>query len=43
VPTIGFGPATEADAHVIDERLRIADLIAAAQGYQAIVAATLAG
>lgn len=42
VPTIGFGPATEADAHVIDERLRIADLIAAAQGYQAIVAATLA-
>lgn len=43
VPTIGFGPATEADAHVIDERLRIADLIAAAQGYQAISAATLAG
>ncbi|HAJ35254.1 MAG TPA: YgeY family selenium metabolism-linked hydrolase [Chloroflexi bacterium] len=43
VPTIGFGPATEADAHVIDERLRIADLIAAAQGYQAIIAATLAG
>lgn len=43
VPTIGFGPATEADAHVIDERLRIADLIAAAQGYKAIIAATLAG
>lgn len=43
VPTVGFGPATEADAHVIDERLRIADLFAAAKGYQAIIEAALAG
>ena len=43
VSTIGFGPATEADAHVIDERLRIADLLAAAKGYRAIIEAALAG
>jgi putative selenium metabolism hydrolase len=36
VPTIGFGPATEADAHVVDERLLIDDLLAAARGYAAI-------
>ncbi len=42
VPTIGFGPATEADAHVIDERLALRDLIAAAQGYRAISVALLA-
>ncbi len=42
VPTVGFGPATEADAHVIDERLRIDDLLAAAKGYRAIIEATLA-
>ena len=41
VPTIGFGPGTEADAHVIDEHLAIADLLAAARGYAAIVAAVL--
>ncbi len=37
VPTIGFGPATEADAHVIDEHLAVDDLLAAARGYQAII------
>ena len=42
VPTVGFGPATEADAHVIDERLRLDDLLAAAKGYRAIIEATLA-
>jgi putative selenium metabolism hydrolase len=41
VPTIGFGPATEADAHVVDERLRIDSLIAAAKGYQGIIEATI--
>ena len=41
VPTVGFGPATEADAHVVDERLAIADLQAAASGYQAIVESVL--
>lgn len=43
VPTIGFGPATEADAHVVDEHLALADLLAAARGYQAIIAAVLGG
>ena len=42
VPTIGFGPAEETDAHVIDERLAIADLLAAARGYQGIIEAVLA-
>lgn len=41
VPTIGFGPATEADAHVIDEHLRLEHLFAAAKGYQAIIEAML--
>ncbi|MFO7631403.1 MAG: YgeY family selenium metabolism-linked hydrolase [Caldilinea sp.] len=40
-PTVGFGPATEADAHVIDEHLRIDDLLAAAKGYRAIIEAVL--
>ncbi len=35
VPTVGFGPATEADAHMIDERLRIDDLLAARAAMQA--------
>jgi putative selenium metabolism hydrolase len=42
VPTVGFGPATEADAHVIDEQLRLADLLAAAKGYRALIEAALA-
>ncbi|MEX1019397.1 MAG: YgeY family selenium metabolism-linked hydrolase [Litorilinea sp.] len=41
VPTIGFGPAQEADAHVIDERLKLDDLFAAARGYQGIAKAIL--
>jgi acetylornithine deacetylase/succinyl-diaminopimelate desuccinylase-like protein len=41
VPTIGFGPALESDAHVIDERLRLADLQAAARGYLGIIEAVL--
>lgn len=36
IPTVGFGPATEADAHVINEKLKLDDLTAAAQGYRAI-------
>ena len=42
IPTVGFGPATEADAHVVDERLRLADLLAAAGGYRGLIAAVLA-
>lgn len=41
VPTVGFGPATEADAHVIDEHLRLDHLFAAANGYEAIIKAVL--
>lgn len=39
VPTIGYGPAAETDAHVVDERLRLDDLVAAARGYQSIIEA----
>lgn len=42
VPTVGFGPAREGDAHVVDEHLRLADLIAAARGYAGIIATVLA-
>lgn len=34
VPSIGFGPAAEGDAHGVDERLAITDLLAAAAGYR---------
>lgn len=39
VPTVGFGPGREEDAHVVDERLAIADLLAAERGYRGIVEA----
>lgn len=42
VPTVGFGPANEWDAHVIDERLSLDDLFAAARGYTGIAEAILA-
>ncbi len=41
IPTIGFGPATEADAHVVDERLSLDALEKAARGYQGIMEAIL--
>ncbi|MDZ4766289.1 MAG: YgeY family selenium metabolism-linked hydrolase [Chloroflexota bacterium] len=41
VPTIGFGPSTEGDAHVIDENIRIDALIAAARGYAGIIQSVL--
>ena len=42
IPTVGFGPAAEADAHVVDERLAIVELLAAAgAGLSGIVAAVL--
>jgi putative selenium metabolism hydrolase len=37
VPTIGFGPGREADAHVVDERIRLDELFAAARGYLGII------
>jgi len=41
VPTVGFGPAAEGDAHVVDERLELAALHKAAAGYLGIITATL--
>jgi putative selenium metabolism hydrolase len=41
VPTVGFGPAAEGDAHVVDERLELASLLKAAQGYHGIIHAVL--
>ncbi len=37
VPTIGFGPGTEKDAHIIDESISLAELAGAAKGYQALM------
>ena len=41
VPTVGFGPGREQDAHVIDERVAVDALLAAQQGYQGIIKAVL--
>lgn len=41
VPTVGFGPGREEDAHVIDERASVAALLAAWRGYQGIIEAVL--
>ena len=41
VPTIGFGPGTEADAHVVDERLSLDALEKVAVGYEGIIQAVL--
>ncbi len=38
LPTIGFGPANEAQAHTIDEFIEIEALLAGARGYAAIAA-----
>ncbi len=43
VPTIGFGPGREEDAHIVDERLELKSLIAAMQGYRGIIDAVLSG
>ena len=43
VPTVGFGPGREQDAHVIDERLAVEDLMAAERGYRGIIDAVLGG
>ena len=41
IPTIGFGPATEGDAHVVDEQIAVEALETAVRGYQGIILATL--
>jgi putative selenium metabolism hydrolase len=41
VPTVGFGPGKETDAHMVDERLRLEDLASAARGYRGIMETVL--
>ena len=41
IPTVGFGPAAEGDAHTVDEHIQIKELEAAARGYKGIVENTL--
>jgi acetylornithine deacetylase/succinyl-diaminopimelate desuccinylase-like protein len=41
VPTVGFGPARETDAHLVDERLKLDDLEDAARGYAGMIRAIL--
>jgi len=36
IPTIGFGPGDEAQAHTIDESVEIEELYRAADGYAAL-------
>jgi putative selenium metabolism hydrolase len=43
VPTVGFGPATEWDAHVVDECLPLEELEGAFKGYEGIIQAVLGG
>jgi len=43
VPTVGFGPGREEDAHTVDERLDLRALIAAKQGYCGIIESVLSG
>ncbi len=41
IPTIGFGPGSEGDAHVVDEKLSLDELIQTAQGYAGIIQSVL--
>ena len=41
VPTVGFGPGREEDAHIVDEHLELKSLIAAKKGYRGIIDAVL--
>jgi len=43
VPTIGFGPSREEQAHVIDEYVELEQLVSAARGFAAIARAMLGG
>jgi len=41
VPTIGYGPGAEGDAHVVDEKISLDELEKAALGYKGIIEAVL--
>ncbi|MEW6233487.1 MAG: M20/M25/M40 family metallo-hydrolase [Chloroflexota bacterium] len=38
IPTVGFGPGAEADAHATDDKVAIADLVTAAAVYARLAA-----
>lgn len=42
IPTVGFGPGQEGDAHQVDESISVQELIQAARGYQALAQRVLA-
>ena len=42
VPTVGFGPSAEGQAHVVDEYIELDQLIKAAHGYKGIIEEVLA-
>jgi len=42
VPTIGFGPGTEPDAHTVNEKMKVSDIERAADGYLGMIQAILA-
>lgn len=41
IPTVGFGPGDEGQAHRVDEHIELADLHAGARGYAALAAALI--
>jgi acetylornithine deacetylase/succinyl-diaminopimelate desuccinylase-like protein len=41
IPTIGFGPSAEGQAHVVDEYIELEQLFAATRGYMGIIEAIL--
>jgi putative selenium metabolism hydrolase len=41
VPTLGYGPSAEGQAHVTDEYIELDQLVGAARGYAALIAALL--
>ncbi len=41
IPTVGFGPSAEGQAHVVDEYIELTQLFAAARGYRGIIEAVL--
>lgn len=41
IPTIGFGPGGEGDAHVVDEKLSLDELEKTARGYKGIIESVL--
>jgi putative selenium metabolism hydrolase len=41
IPTVGFGPGHEGQAHVVDEHMELAALLAAKEGYRGIIQGVL--